>query len=651
MNDSLFLNKIFNNKNFKKTLNKIVYKQLYRKFETKVKYFIYKDDIILFISEKDVFDKIYKYTSKYINLDALKVYYLDEYEKQTKTLKISKDIIIISENGNITITKKTGGLDYYIIKQFTVENFIKEYEEYKEKKTDPYIHKVNIKEGSDGISYEMFEKNIKHISESACKRIRKEKYFFSSFIEVDVPKPPYVNSQIKEAREQGAIRVLSMATIKDIITQKLIYKSILEYCENKFSSLKEDPSYGYRINRSAPMAVKQIYIQIKRHKKIYVLDADIKKFFDEIPHNKLLKNCEVFFGSENKLLLILLKRFISVNKVKNTFLNKKTKKSKNIHKIRKGIPQGGVLSGLLANIYMHEFDKFVVYELYDKYNNNIKYFRYADDFLILSSNKDILKNVYQDIKLYMNRLELTIHELGPIDSKTKIVDLTKSTGVKVEKVNFLGFEISQNYIGIKEDNINKFKNKFVDSLSEYINKLENNGFYPVLHKKAYDPMSSLEKILRMIRYKVYGNLAFEMNNCKGKFSEKDLLICKNCNGKINYRGWLTYFSIITDVEQLKKLDIWIRSQIYKEFYRSTKKFTNGKPIRLKKAMLQKLNTPSLEQFYYKLKRINIEYREICTCGKEQEYYENESEEYIDKYVFLDIVRDEYCKLSGLYLSK
>lgn len=651
MNKPLFLKKIYSNKKLKKSLNKIIYKQLYKRFKVKVKYFINRDDIIIFINEKDVLKKIYKFISKCINSDAINIYNLDENIEYTKIIKISQNIIIISENGSITISKKIGALDREIINKFTVENYYKEYKEYKEKKIDPYTGKVNIKEGSDGISYNMFEKNIKHISESACKRIRKEKYFFSPFIEVDVPKPPYVNSQIREARKVGKIRTLSMSTIKDTISQRLIYKSILEYCESKFSSLKEDPSYGYRINRSAPMAVKEIYKQIKDYNHVYILDADIRKFFDEIPHHRLLKSCEEFFGRENKLLLLLIKRFISVDKVKNTSPDNRHKKSKNKHKIRKGIPQGGVLSGLLANIYMYEFDKFIVNELYSKYKNKIKYFRYADDFLVLSKDKEILKNIYEDIKLYMDKLELTIHELGPLNSKTKIIDLSNSTSTESEKIKFLGFEISQNRIGIKEENINKFKKNLIESLDKYISKLEEKNFYPVLDKKAYDPKRSLEKILRLIRYKIYGNLAFEINKSKGKVNKNDILICEKCNGKINYRGWLTYFSIVTDVEQLKEIDIWIRRQIYKEYYRSTKKFTNGKPIRLKKVMLKKMNTPSLEQFYYRLKKSNVEYKEVCTCDKAEEYYSNELEECIDKYIFLDIVKDEYCKLSGLYLSK
>ena len=199
--------------------------------------------------------------------------------------------------------------------------------------------------------------------------------------------------------------------------------------------------------------------------------------------------------------------------------------------------------------------------------------------------------------------------------------------MNLEKINFLGFEIDSHNIRIKKDNVEKFKNNFKTDLEKYILKLENKNLYPVLDRRLYHPHKTLEKVIYFTRYKVYGNLAFEMNTCNGEIKASEFLICKKCGGKKNYRGWLTYFSLITDIEQLKEIDIWIRKQIYKEFYRSTKKFTNGKPIRLKKAMLKKMNVPSLEKFYYNIKNLNFKNKKVCECNELQDEYNQSNNEH------------------------
>jgi RNA-directed DNA polymerase len=273
-------------------------------------------------------------------------------------------------------------LDDKLIEGFSVDNFVNQYKAYKVNKTDIYTGKIKIQMGVDGVDYKDFEKNLDKFAEHTCKRVIKGRYFFSPFREHEVPKPPFTS--LKEAKKhENKTRTLSIATIKDVVFQKIFYNVIEDYCEERFNEIKAEVSFAYRRGKSAPEAARKIYSAVKKEGFEYALDGDIQKFFDKIPHDLLYKKIQHFFGPRNKLVILYLKRFFSVDRVLfndydgniKKFFTEKPKRT-----LRKeGIPQGGVLSGLVANIFMHDFDKYMVEIMYPKYEDQIKYFRYADD--------------------------------------------------------------------------------------------------------------------------------------------------------------------------------------------------------------------------------------------------------------------------------
>nr|WP_290367064.1 reverse transcriptase/maturase family protein [Sporosarcina newyorkensis] len=245
-----------------------------------------------------------------------------------------------------------------------------------------------------------------------------------------------------------------------MLVQRVIYKAINEQIETEFSEY-QNISFAYRKGRSAPEAAQLIY-KYTLSGYTTVLDADIEGFFDNISHKiTMIKVGKAISEEQNPILYSYIRRFISVDRVKWEDYKKNYKKFHNVKPKRtvrqKGIPQGGVLSGLIANLFLHDFDKWVINDLGKELD--LKYIRYADDFVVLMRNSDSIEVVKQLIKERLDGIELTLHS-NP--KKTKIIDLA----MKGSYVNFVGFSISPKGIRIKHSNIVRFKNK----LSEMVNK-------------------------------------------------------------------------------------------------------------------------------------------------------------------------------------
>jgi RNA-directed DNA polymerase len=92
-----------------------------------------------------------------------------------------------------------------------------------------------------------------------------------------------------------------------VIFQKVFYAAIEDFCEDKFIQIDSEVSFAYRKRKSAPLAIRKIYEAMNEENFLYALDGDIKKFFDEIPHDNLLQKLHRFFGKGNKLTITFLK--------------------------------------------------------------------------------------------------------------------------------------------------------------------------------------------------------------------------------------------------------------------------------------------------------------------------------------------------------
>jgi len=193
----------------------------------------------------------------------------------------------------------------------------------------------------------------------------------------------------------------------------------------------EDCSYGYRPGRSAQQALKEIRGHMKAgYQAVY--DADLKGYFDSIPHPQLMACLRVRIADRSVLRLIQM--WLQAPVVERA---EKRGGEPKVSRSKKGTPQGGVASPLLANLYLHWFDR--AFQRGPAVWKDAKLVRYADDFLVMTRQWD------EDLQSWIEKslegkFQLTINR-----EKTKVVDLREEKA----KVNFLGytFQYAQDLYG------------------------------------------------------------------------------------------------------------------------------------------------------------------------------------------------------------
>jgi len=263
--------------------------------------------------------------------------------------------------------------------------------------------------GVDGMNFEAIEQKIgidTFLSELA-QDLKHKTYHPSPVRRVMIPKA------------DGSQRPLGIPTIRDRVAQmavKLIIEPIFEadFCPN---------SYGFRPKKSAHDAVDEI-AEALHQGYTHVIDADLSTYFDSIPHAKLL--AVVAERIVDSAILHIIKRWLKAPVIGED--EDGTKKHVGGGKANsKGTPQGGVISPLLANCYLHLLDR-----IWDRHQLRRKLqahiVRYADDFVVLCRGK--ADAPLATVRHVLDRLDLTLNE-----SKTRIVD------ARQESFTFLGFEI------------------------------------------------------------------------------------------------------------------------------------------------------------------------------------------------------------------
>lgn len=197
---------------------------------------------------------------------------------------------------------------------------------------------------------------------------------------------PQLLQQVLIPKNEGKWRELRIPTVRDRIVQQALLNVLYPVTEAIFS----DVSFAYRPNRHYRDAVKRVaYWRDLGYQ--WVLDGDIVQFFDNLDQERLLIELRKFI--DNSGVLCLVKGWISAGILTD----------KGVIYPEKGVPQGAVISPLLANVYLHEFDEYFSH-------SDVKLVRYADDFLILSEREDEIMSAYAQVVQLLRMMRLTLHE-------------------------------------------------------------------------------------------------------------------------------------------------------------------------------------------------------------------------------------------------
>ena len=250
---------------------------------------------------------------------------------------------------------------------------------------DSYL-KVTDKDGSAGIdkqSIGMFNENLKDNLYKIWNRMTSGSYFPPPVRTVFIPK------------KQGGERPLGIPTVGDRIAQGVVK----DYLEPSLEAIFHKSSFGYRPGKSAHDALKQC--QDNCIKQPWVIDVDIKGFFDNISHEIMLGLLQKH--TTEKWVLLYAERWLKAGV---------QQKDGSIITRTKGTPQGGVISPLFANLYLHHgFDKWM-----DEENPQNPFERYADDIVIHCRSKEEAEWLLERLQVRMQEYELELHP-----EKTKVV--------------------------------------------------------------------------------------------------------------------------------------------------------------------------------------------------------------------------------------
>jgi RNA-directed DNA polymerase len=348
--------------------------------------------------------------------------------------------------------------------------------------------------GIDGVTFDDIEKLgeegfLEQIREELCTRTYR----------------PLGNRKKEIPKDGGTkVRVLSIPSIRDRVVQGAL-KLVLEPI---FEADFQPGSFGYRPGRSAHEAVNLVAQAIFK-KKIRAIDIDLRAYFDNVSHSILLS--KVAQRVNDPEVMHLLKMILKASG-------------------KKGVPQGGVISPLLSNLYLNEVDKMLEkakeVTRFGEYTH-LEYARFADDIVILVDHHPrhdwLLKAVEQRL-----REELAILQVEVNEEKSRIVDLAKQ-----ESFGFLGFDFRR---------VRSLKGAWRPQRTPKL-------------KKRTALLQTLKKIFRRFRSQPVNRVVEEINPI--------------------LRGWVNYFAVGNSARCFSMIRDWVQKKVRRHLMKARKRIGFG----------------------------------------------------------------------------
>lgn len=260
--------------------------------------------------------------------------------------------------------------------------------------------------GVDGVTKAEYGENLDENVADIIRRMKTFQYIPQPVRRTYIPKA------------NGKLRPLGIPAYEDRLVQSVMADLLSDVYEERFL----DCSYGFRPNRSAHDVVRYVNQTIMTKKVNYVLEADIKGFFDNLDQKWLMTFLEHDIADKNFLRYV--GRFLKAGIMEGTERRDSDR----------GTMQGGQISPVLANVYLHYvLDQWYEIGLKPKLRGEVYYVRYADDFLFLFQYENEARMVMQGLKARLARFGLEVAE-----DKTRILPIGRFKGTK-EDFDFLGF--------------------------------------------------------------------------------------------------------------------------------------------------------------------------------------------------------------------
>ena len=236
------------------------------------------------------------------------------------------------------------------------------------------------------------------------------------------PKP--VKRQWIEKLGSKELRPLGIPTVRDRVVQTSLRNVIEPIFEHGFA----EHSYGFRPGRGAKDALRRVD-QLLKSSKTWVVDADLKGYFDSIPQDQLMEALR--HRISDGMVLDLIQRFLRQGVMES---------AKKWTPTEQGTPQGAVISPLLANIYLDPLDHLMASQGRDMV-------RYADDFVVMCASEEEARNTLEQIQQWVNSVGLVLHP-----TKTRIVDASQKGGF-----DFLGYHFERGMRWPRKKSFDKLK--------------------------------------------------------------------------------------------------------------------------------------------------------------------------------------------------
>lgn len=326
--------------------------------------------------------------------------------------------------------------------------------------------------GPDKTTKEMYSENLSENLRDLVERLKRKGFRPSPARKVNIPKG------------NGKYRSLAIANFEDKIVQMAVKKIVEAIYEPKLPN----NMFGFRTNKSCHKALEYLTKCVEYHCTNYILDADIKGFFDNIDHEKLMKCLEMHIKDSN--LLRLIRRFLKAGIIDNL----------KYYQADLGTPQGSILSPVLANIFMYYAIINWTNNIKSQFIGYIEIINYADDFIVCFQHKKEVEKYYQMLNDRLKKCSLELAQ-----DKTRLIEFgkfaiqNKKMG-KPETFDFLGFT---HYCSTSKKG--KFRVKRKTARKKYTQKLKKFNLW--LKKNIHQPLVILmDTIKRKLigHYNYYG---------------------------------------------------------------------------------------------------------------------------------------------------